>query len=196
MRKPTKKRLNHGQQPGRSSFQHASRGKNSQKHDRNSNPTGSRRASHNHDERNDHERSLQNVDDEEEFRAQRATAALDDANDFEDKVDEEHDDDDAQEGLGPGEGQLSVVPALIVLEFVGVRDEDAELDAEDGQADDHYEHSDDPKGDEDALEKGRRLLADVGRRHGGGWVGVACDGFCEEWSRGLLEGRRLARAEG
>lgn len=180
----------------RLSFQHASRGKNSQKHDRNSNPTRSRRASHNHDERNDHERSLQNVDDEEEFRAQRATAALDDANDFEDKVDEEHDDDDAQEGLNPGEGQLSVVPALIVLEFVGVRDEDAELDAEDGQADDHYEHSDDPKGDEDALEKGRRLLADVGGRHGRGWVGVACDGFCEEWSRGLLEGRRLAGAEG
>lgn len=163
----------------RSSFQQASWG-NLQKHDRNSNPTGSRRASHDHDKRNDDKRRLHNVDDEEEFRAQRATATLDDANDFEDEVDEEHDDDDAQESLDPAEGHLGVVLARIVLDPVGVRDEDAELDAKDGEADNHDKHAQDPKGDEDALEKGRRLLADVGGRHGGGWVGVGCDGCGEE----------------
>lgn len=186
----------------RSSFQHASRGKNLQKHDRNSNPTGSRRARHDHDKRNDDKRRLHNVDDEEEFRAQRATATLDNARDFEDEVDEEHDDDDAQEGLDPADGQLGVVLAPIVLDFVGVRDDDAELEAEDAEADNHDKHAQDPKGDEDALEKGRRLLADVGGRHGGGWVGVGCDGFGEEsggaecrkaclhWKRGSMSERR------
>lgn len=152
----------------RSSFQHASWG-NSQDSDRNANATASRRANHGQYEQNQDERGLDDVDDEEEFRAQGATAALDDANDFEDEVDEEQNDDDAQEGLGRAEGQLGVVAALIVLEVVGERDESAETDAVDGDADDQNEHSEDPKGDEDALEKGRRLLADVGGRHGGGW---------------------------
>lgn len=139
-----------------------------QNDDRNNDATGSRRAHHGQDEQDEDKRRLHDVDDEEEFGAQRPSATLDNARDLKAEADEEQSEDDAQEGLGRTDAQRGAVPALIVLEVVAISDDDSESEGVDAEADNQNEEAQDPKGDEDAFEKGRRLLADVGAGHGSG----------------------------